>query len=106
LIYGTWPDGLNLNGYQNSTSGQLAASGSDRRIAVVPIVDCDGWAGSQTTPIIKFACIVMLHPMNSPSDPTYLEYQGMSDDPSSPCASTGLPGGPGSVGPRVPALVR
>jgi hypothetical protein len=110
LIYqnnaGTWPDGLNLSGYQNSTSGQLAASGGDRRVAVVPIVDCDAWAGSQTTPIIKFACIVMLHPMNSPSDPTYLEYQGMSDDPSSPCATTGLPGGSGSVGPRVPALVR
>lgn len=110
LVYqangGSYPDGLNLNGYQNSTTTELNNSGADRRIAVVPIVDCDTWASSQTTPIIKFACIVMLHPMDSPSDPVYLEYQGMSDDPTSPCASTGLPGGPGNVGPLVPALVR
>ena len=110
LIYqsngGSWPDGLNLNGYQNSTSTELGNSGADRRIAVVPIVDCDGWASSQTTPILKFACIVMLHPMDSPGDPLYLEYQGLSDLPGSPCSSVGLPGGPGNVGPQVPALVR
>lgn len=103
---GTWPDGLVLNGYQHSTSTQLSNSGSDRRLAVVPIVDCGGWASSQTTPILKFACIVMIHPMDSPSDPLYLEYQGLSDVAGSPCATTGLPGGPGSVGPRVPTLVR
>lgn len=110
LIYqrdgGTWPDGLNLNGYQYSTSAQLAASDADRRVAVVPVVDCDGWAGSQTVNIVKFACIVMLHPMDSPGDPLYLEYQGLSDEPGNPCSTIGLPGGPGSVGPRVPALVR
>lgn len=110
LIYqdngGTWPDGLVLNGYQHSTSTELSSAGADRRIVVVPIVDCDGWTTSQTRPIIKFACIVMLHPMNDPSDPLYLEYQGVSDDPNSFCASTGLPGSPGSVGPRVPTLVR
>jgi hypothetical protein len=110
LVYqenaGTWPDGIVLNGYQPSTSAELAASGSDRRIAVVPVVDCDLWAGSQTVPIIRFACIVMLHPMDSPGDPLYLEYQGLSDLPGSPCSSIGLPGGPGNVGPMVPALVR
>ncbi|MDP1653415.1 MAG: pilus assembly protein TadG-related protein [Rhodocyclaceae bacterium] len=110
LIYqdngGSWPDGIVLNGYQHSTSTQLSNSGSDRRLAVVPIVDCAGWASSQTTPILKFACVVLLHPMNGPSDPLYLEYQGLSDLPGSPCATVGLPGGPGSVGPQVPALVR
>jgi hypothetical protein len=109
LVYqndgGTWPDGLNLTGYQHSTSAQLAASGADRRLAVVPVVDCDDWGGT-TTPILKFACIVMLHPMDSPGDPLYLEYQGLSDLPGSPCATIGLPGGPGSVGPQVPTLVR
>lgn len=110
LVYqeesGSYPAGLTLNGYSNSTSTQLANSGSDRRVAVVPIVDCAGWASSQTTLILKFACIVMLHPMASPSDPLYLEYQGLSDTPGSPCASIGLPGGTGNVGPLVPALVR
>lgn len=110
LVYqnngGSWPDGLTLNGYQNSTSAQLAASDADRRVAVVPVVDCAGWASSQTIAIKKFACIVMLHPMASPSDPLYLEYEGLSDEVGNPCGTTGLPGGPGSVGPKVPALVR
>ena len=110
LIYqnngGTWPDGLNLNGYQHSTSPQLVSSGSDRRLAIVPIVECAGWSSSQTVPILKFACIVMLHPMDSPGDPLYLEYQGLSDLPGNPCGTIGLPGGPGNVGPKVPALVR
>lgn len=122
LVYqddgGTWPDGMKLTGYTQSTSAQLAASGADRRLAVVPVVDCGddtdgdgvidsgGWVSSQTVEIQKFACIVMLHPMDSPGDPLYLEYQGLSDVTGSPCATTGLPGGPGSVGPRVPALVR
>lgn len=122
LVYqkdgGTWPDGLNLTGYQHSTSAELAASGSDRRVAVVPVVDCGtdtdgdgiidtgGWVSSQTVEIKKFACILMLHPMDSPGDPLYLEHQGLSDDPGNPCGTIGLPGGPGSVGPKVPTLVR
>jgi hypothetical protein len=122
LVYqkdaGTWPDGLTLTGYQYSTSTELAASGADRRVAVVPILDCGedtdgdgtfdegGWDPDHVLKIEKFACIVMLHPMTSPSDPLYLEYQGLSDDPDNPCGTIGLPGGPDSVGPRVPTLVR
>lgn len=107
LLAGFSPPGTIDKSYSNSTTGQLSSSGSDRRVALVPIVDCDGWATPpHTTPILKFACIVMLHPMTSPQDPTYLEYQGLTDLSGSPCATTGLPGGPGSVGPRVPALVR
>lgn len=100
-----YPANLNLNGFSNSTSAQLTGQ-SNRRLAVVPIVDCAGWASSQTTPILKFACILMLHPMDGPGDPLHLEYLGLSDEVGNPCASTGLPGGPGSVGPKVPALVR
>ncbi|MDO8347211.1 MAG: pilus assembly protein TadG-related protein [Rugosibacter sp.] len=100
-----YPANLNLHGYTNSTSADLTGR-ANRRVVVVPVVDCAGWAGSQTTPIVKFACILMLHPMDRPQDPLYLEYLGLSDEPGNPCASTGLPGGPGSVGPKVPALVR
>jgi Putative Flp pilus-assembly TadE/G-like len=108
LVYqGDATTGLNLTGgYTNSTPAQLAASGADRRLATVPVVDCAGWVGSQTVPILRMACILMLHPMEGPNSDVRLEYQGLSDAPGNPCATIGLPGGPGSVGPKVPGLVR
>jgi hypothetical protein len=36
----------------------------------------------------------------------YLEYLGRSDEEGSPCATSGVPGGPASGGPLVPVLVR
>ncbi|MGE5523482.1 MAG: pilus assembly protein TadG-related protein [Rhodospirillaceae bacterium] len=106
--------GLNINNsYQNSTSSQLATHGSSRRLTTVPIVDCSSWAASnpQTVPVLGYACVLLLHPMtndNGPSgsDEVWLEYRGKSDDPNSPCATLGGVGGPGSVGPLVPALVQ
>lgn len=101
------------NGYSNSTVTQLTTSGADRRLATVPIVDCSSWAGTspQTVPILGYACALMLHPMsndNGPSgtDEVWIEYRGRSTDPASPCATSGSVGGPGSVGPLVPALVQ
>jgi putative Flp pilus-assembly TadE/G-like protein len=108
----------NTNGSSSATSSQLNA-GADRRLAVLPVVDCDCWGSSPpascnvpTPPppnqinILKFACILMLHPMGNPGEDTYIEYEGLSDDASNPCATLGLPGGPGAVGPKVPSLVR
>ena len=43
---------------------------------------------------------------NSSVPRMYLEYLGNASEASSPCASVGLPGGSGSNGPLVPALVR
>lgn len=108
LIYqGDLITGLNLSGgTRNSTPAQLAASGADRRLATVPVVDCAGWASSQTVPILQMACILMLHPMEGPNSDVRLEYQGLSNAVGNPCATLGLPGGPGSVGPKVPGLVR
>ncbi len=94
------------SGSKNSTQPQLANFGADRRIVVVPIVECDEWAGGQKATIRKFACVLMLHPWGAPGDPLYLEYLGTSDLPGSPCATLGLPGGSRSVGPKVPTLVR
>lgn len=88
----------------HGTSGELAAYGADRRLVTVPIVDCSGWASSQTVPIQAWACVLMLHPIGSPSDTVYMEYLGRANDPGSPCATAGLGGG--SVGPMVPVLVQ
>ena len=100
------PDADVGNSYNNSTPTELHNWGSDRRVVVVPVVDCSLWTGAQKVDVKKYACVVMLHPMTSPGDPLYLEYQGLSDVAGNPCGTIGLPGGPGSVGPKVPALVR
>ena len=99
--------GLNLNGSPRSaTAVQLDSNGADRRLALMPIVNCAGWTGSQTVPIQKFACVLLLQPMQGPGDETFVEYRGQADLPGNPCATLGLPGAGGGVGPKVPALVR
>ncbi len=105
--------GLNTKGTIKD-SGYLLANGHDRRLMTAPVVSCDAYATSQTAPIISWACVFLLHPINNSAGGSnatgetrmYLEYRGKADDPSSPCASNGLPGGPGSTGPLVAALVR
>jgi len=97
--------GLSLSGaYSSATPAQLAASGASRRLSVAPIIDCSGFGSSQTVPIIGYACVLMLHPIGSPSDVVRMEYVGRADDPASPCATNGLAGG--SFGPKVPVLVQ
>ncbi len=97
-------------GYQSTTSTDLAAKGADRRLATVPIVDCSAWASSnpQTQPVLAYACVLLLHPMTHTSDPLYsadmwLEYRGAANDPTSPCSTSGMAGG--TTGPLVPVLV-
>lgn len=98
--------GLTLsNAYNASTAAEHAANGvATRRLATAPIVDCGGWASSQTVPILSYACILMLHPIASPGDIVNMEYVGLAGNPNSPCATSGLAGG--SVGPLVPVLVQ
>lgn len=100
-----------LQGYTITTD--LTTVGADRRVAVAPLVDCSSWGGTtpQTVPILGYACVLLLHPMTSDNGPSgteevFLEYRGKSTDPSSPCATSGVVGGPGSIGPLVPALVQ
>jgi hypothetical protein len=97
-------------GYQSTSSTDLAAKGADRRLVVVPIVDCSAWAASnpQTQPVLAYACVLMLHPMTHTSDPLYsddvwLEYRGAANDPNSSCNTAGIAGG--TAGPLVPVLV-
>lgn len=96
--------GLNVKGgynsndmatYADGTRG-LATNGENRRLVLAPIV-----TGSK---IAAFACILILHPIDSVNTTVYLEYVGNAASPSSPCASNGLPGGTG--GPLVPVLVQ
>jgi Flp pilus assembly protein TadG len=107
-------DGLNIKNASTSASNH-ATLGADRRLVTVPIVDCTAWQGNspQTVVLLGYACALMLHPLGkqpnpkSPSDPeVWIEYLGKSTDASSPCATSGSVGGPGSVGPLVPALVQ
>lgn len=100
--------GLSIsNSYNAAQAGALATKGADRRLVTSPIVNCAGWGGgATTTPILAWACVLLLHPIDSPTDNVYFEYRGLSSDPTSPCATSGLAGGPGSVGPQVPALVQ
>jgi len=94
------------NGYNVAThgsSGELATSGADRRVVTAPIVDCTQWATSQTVPILAWACVLMLHPIGSPSDVVHMEYLGSASQVGGPCTTFGLAGG--TAGPMVPVLV-
>lgn len=95
------------NGSTVLQAGQLATRGANRRIVSAPIVNCAGFATSQTVPILDYACVLMLHPIdNTPGLTVYMEYIGLSSAAGSPCESLGIPGGPGSTGPAVPGLVQ
>jgi hypothetical protein len=107
---GNGPTGgsVNLGGVTQSTQSQLTTYGADRRLVTAPVVDCSSFSGGGTgnTTVLGYACVLMLAPMANSSDEVYLEYRGKSTDPASPCATSGAVGGPGSVGPLVPALVQ
>jgi len=108
----------NGNSYTNSSTATLQATGGDRRLVTVPVVDCSSWAGSnpQQVQVLAYACVLMLHPMANTNGKTidpvtglevneevWLEYRGASNDPASPCNTSGLAGG--TAGPLVPVLV-
>ena len=88
-------------------AGQLATRGANRRIVSAPIVNCAGFASSQTVPVLDYGCVLMLHPLdNTPGLTVFMEFIGLSSAAGSPCESLGIPGGPGSTGPAVPGLVQ
>ena len=96
--------GLNMKGgYKDTEMGTYAAGaralathGASRRLVLAPIV--------LSGKVAAFACVLMLHPIDSNKTTVYLEYVGNASNPGSPCASLGLPGG--SIGPLVPVLVQ
>jgi hypothetical protein len=95
--------GLSLNSFSRVAAPGAAASGghrtygASRRLAPVPVVD-----GSRR--VVAFACMFMLQPLTIPMSDVWLEYRGNANEPGSPCAPAGVPGG--TAGPLVPVLVR
>ena len=72
--------------------------GRNRRVVTVPVIN----AGSN---VIDYACMLMLQPLEIPTDIAKLEFIGNAGALNSPCTTSGLPGG-SAGGPLVPVLVR
>jgi len=100
--------GLSTNG--TAASQATYQAGADRRLALVPMIDCTALAssGTHTTTAQSYGCVLMLDPMQKGGniDAVTLEYLGASDLAGSPCATQGIPGTGTGVGPKVPVLVR
>lgn len=106
---GNTATGLSLANATVRQAAQLAATGASRRIVPVPIVNCAGYVGGSTTPLIDWACVFMLNPVSQtgPAPKTMrLEYIGLASATDSPCASVGGIGNSASTGPLVPGLVQ
>jgi hypothetical protein len=97
------------NAYKPSTSAEHTSDGADRRLVIVPILDCGSFTGSQHAPIRAYACVLLLDPYRKDGGNNVvsrLEYLGRSNTPGSPCASSGIAGDASSEGPLVPSLVQ
>jgi Flp pilus assembly protein TadG len=97
------------NPYKPSLVAQHTANGADRRLVVMPIVECAGFATGQHAPVRAYACVLLVDPYRlGPGNvvKSRLEYLGRSDVPGSPCATSGIAGDASSLGPMVPALVQ
>lgn len=108
----TNPAGLNPPFFANNdtiaTQAQHTTNGADRRLVVLPIVECSNFSSGQHAPVRAYACVLMLDPYRRQGNnvKTQLEYIGRSNEPGSPCASSGIAGNAISQGPLVPALVQ
>ena len=95
--------GITING--NPTilnSAELAAQGSNRRVAVAPVINC------ATQTFQRWACVFLLHPMSTSGPPAtrmYLEYLGDANN-AGPCKSFEFAGPGNGTGPKVSALVQ
>ena len=86
------------------TKTELAANGTNRRVALAPVVDCG------TLKVQAYACMFLLHPLSldtAKNFKMYLEYLGNPSTQATPCGnSSGLAGGGNGIGPRVTALIQ
>ena len=97
------------NPYNPSTTAQHASAGANRRLAIVPILDCAGFGGGTLAPIRAYACVLLLDPYRKDGGNNVisrLEYRGLANLPGSPCTSSGIAGDATSEGPQVPSLVQ
>ena len=89
--------GLNLSGASKTLAPPGPAYASQTRIVTVPVVDA-------SARVIDYVCMLMLQPLSTPLVDVQLEFIGSASDSTSPCSTSGLPGG--SAGPLVATLVR
>ena len=92
------------NNFKYLTSSELATNGTNRRVALSPVVDC------ATLKVERYACMFLLHPLPTQSTNDfnmYLEYLGNPSTQATPCGnSSGLAGAGNGIGPRVTALIQ
>lgn len=81
----------------HGANGQHQQYGGNRRLATTPVID-------ENNRVIDYMCVFMLHPLTGPQDDAQIEVRGNAGTLTSPCTTSGLPGG--NAGPLVPALVR
>jgi hypothetical protein len=101
--------GYYSNPYQNTSVPDHTDHGADRRLVVVPMVDCTSFTGGgQYAPIRAYACVLMLDTYRKVGNSVIskFEYIGLSKTPGSPCASSGITGDDTAQGPLVPSLVQ
>jgi hypothetical protein len=91
---------------REASSAQHQQYGADRRVAVVPIVNCPLYTPGQTVPILGYACVLLLNPIINNGDVVRIEYLGAPSVAGNPCATSGAVGSSASSGPLVPALVQ
>ena len=92
------------NAFKYLTSGDLLTNGSNRRVAIAPVVDCADFK------VRRYACMFLLHPMPTQSAVNfnmYLEYIGNPATQATPCGNTsGFAGAGNGIGPRVATLIQ
>ena len=90
----TIPLGIKTNQYGTPLDAtQLNSLGrADRRIVAAPVVNCDVWntpPGDQMPPILGWACVLMLNPIENGSAASLtakLEFLGLASGSGSPCS--------------------
>lgn len=95
---------VQLPGNPSPLPREFHAVGADRRVVIVPLIECGSWApNKKDIPVVKWGCMLMLRPVDDPGSDVKFEFLGLVGESGVPCATTGFPGGSGSL---VPALVQ
>jgi hypothetical protein len=103
-------DTTGKSGYKTGGSPGSSAvyqAGGDRRLVVVPMVDCSSITSASGATVKDWACALMLDPMQQGGnlDSVHLEYESLAGASGTPCRTNGSPGSGGN-GPLVPELIQ
>lgn len=95
---------IDKKNYKFLTSSDLATNGTNRRVALAPVVDCS------TFTVKRYACMFLLHPLSLSTAKNfnmYLEYLGNPSKQATPCGNaSGFASAGNGIGPRVSALIQ